>query len=240
MDRFTNIKNYETTIKELESFYKNNNTIKTWIVKIINELKKKEPKVKNEIMIKYREELERLQILYVEEKKTKVPTEKQKENYIPLEKLREIWLDSYEDTYEFFVLGLYIWLPAKRTDYVNLTLKKNKDGLYYFHLPKQIKVNQNKSVDIEIPEELEQINYEDYVIRLRKTSNNSLVKQIKRYSKKIFEKEISINLFRKLWVDYIKNTDNSLDSRINLSNDMNHSIYTSKDIYEIDFEKNID
>ncbi len=232
--KFTDILNFKKTVKEMDDLKYKNNTKKTYaweIVKVLQTLKLT-TRLQRVIDL-YRELGFDLQEQYLSN--TTTPTKKEKDNFIDLEDLRKIWLHKYEDTYEFFVLALYIWLPARRTDYVNLTLKKNENGEYVFYLPSQVKVNKEEEAFMDIPEELEKMDFPIYVTMIRKTNNNSLVKQVARYSKKIFDKNLSINLYRKIWVDYIRKTGNDLDDRIELAEQMNHNLMTSKHVYEKDF-----
>ena len=232
--KFTNILNFKQTVKEMNDLKYKNNTKKTYAWEIVKVLQTLEltTRIKRVIDL-YRNLGHTLQEEYL--MNTTKPTKKEKENQLNLDQLRKIWLEKYQDTYEFFVVGLYIWMPARRSDYVNLELKKDENRNFIFYLPKQVKVNKTEEVFIQIPDELEKMDYPNYVNLLHKNTNNSFVKQIARYSKKIFDKDLTINLYRKIWVDYIKKNGNDLDDRIELAENMNHSLMTSKKVYEKNF-----
>ena len=145
-----------------------------------------------------------------------------------LENIREIWLKKKKDVLVerkvLLLTWLYIWIPALRSDYYNSKIEDNK-----IIINNKVKVDKDSSYSVDIPEELQDlVEYYDTIPKIK----NSFCTILSRASNKLFNKSYSVNMYRHLWVDYQKRTNNDLDARISLAEQMNHSLNTSKYIYE--------
>ena len=224
------IKDYKKFIKYMETKYINDNTRRTYITKYaINVLKTvTQTTTVLDSLTKYRKYIKDIEMKLLNENASKVLTDS-------LENVRKIWLLKFQNEMlktkpdkiickALLFTGLYIWIPALRTDFLNSEIKDNK-----IFIPNLVKRNTSKSKLIDIPNQLNTlIKYHKYLPKIK----NSYTTTLSRDSTKLFGQPYSINVFRKLWVDWQKRTNNDLDARIKLSHDMNHSLLTSKYIYE--------
>jgi len=140
-----------------------------------------------------------------------------------LKDLRKKWLETKKIDLDYYIIGLYIFKPAIRSDYAGSKLEDNIIKL------KTIKVDTGIN-EVELPEELN--DFKHLHNELTKINNNYLCKKVERASTKIFGKRLTINIFRKIWVANVKNANNELEERIELARQMRHTLFVSRDVYE--------
>ena len=212
----TNLFNFKETRDSLEEKYSNPNTLKAKVVEIINWLKI-QPFTTEKLLREYRDYL-----IELKEEADELLDTRELEGG-SLEELRSTW-ENYRTCYEKFLVGLYLFIPALRSDYCNAQLIGDT-----IHIENLVKQNTNKSMDIQLPTKL--YHMRQYFMDIPQ-NHKVLSSHIIKASMKIFGEPLGINNYRRLWVDYQKRIDNDLDSRITLAKKMNHSLMTSKYIYE--------
>lgn len=202
-------------IKEIKKNYTNLNTISTKITQNLSELKKlgvlDKKQTKTQKIL--REQLFKIKLDIAEENKQK-PFDKN----LQLENLRNIWLAAkVEDKYKL-ITGLYIWIPALRTDYINgeINVAKNQIVIKNF-----VKINTEDGTIIDIPPELIPIISSFELLNL--TSRNTFIQQLRFASNIIFGKKLSIDIFRRSWVEFGARTMKQ-NEIANLAKKMNHSL----------------
>ena len=136
-------------IKAIESKYSNINTIRT---KIITELKNYADTDTEHEKISDRKILRD----YLFDKKKElndIPKEPFNKEF-QLEKLRERWTSYNQNVMYKLITGLYLFIPALRSDYAGAVVVKNKFNSIIV-IKNLVKVNTDKSKTIEIPKILE-------------------------------------------------------------------------------------
>lgn len=214
------LKQAKKTLEELHKTYSNINTVKTKIVSLLSELKQKEQdkgltKIEKKIQELYRKEVYKLQI----DVNNRERPEFNKDNQ--LEKLRKEW-ELHVDGRDKLITGLYLYIEPLHSDYAN---SKYLDG--YINL-KLIKTNKDTDKKIKVPKQLIKL-CDDYYNNLPKV-NNTFVQTLRRASKKIFKRNITINDYRKIWTEYGIRTM-SMRQQKELAKNMNHSFATHMSEY---------
>lgn len=218
--KYMTLKKAKQIIKDLHDTYSNINTVKTKIVNLLSELKKKEQdtglnKTEKKIQDLYRKEVYKLQIEVNDRPKPEFDKNNQ------LEKLREEW-NQHVDNRDKLITGLYIWLEPLRSDYADSTYKEG------FITLKLIKTNKDIEKKIKVPNQLIELcnNFYDSLPKI----NNTFVKTLSRASDKIFKRNLTINDFRKIWTEYgLRKL--SVSEQKKLAKNMNHSFATHMNNY---------
>jgi len=200
-------------IKDIKKNYTNNGTICVKITEYLTYIKNL--KVLNETHIKaqtiFRGELFKLKTIMNN-------TEAEPfDRSLQLEKLRLIWLKSNCDPFDKLLTGLYIWIPALRSDYIKGNCDFTSETIFIKNL---IKTNTDQSKTIVVPKELKELikNLEKF------PSNNTIFSiQLKKASLNIFQKGLTINTYRHIWTEYGYRNYNK-DEIEQLAKDMNHTL----------------
>jgi len=156
-----------------------------------------------------------------------------------LNNLRKIWKENKILNVDYLITGLYLFIEPKRSDYIYAKVSRDKK---FIKIRYRVKVNvDSKYPDIPVPDELKDLlpyfellpSYDnDDTDEDIKRKSHTFVVRLGRASKKIFGEAYSTMKYRTIWVSHIKNTDNDLDTRLELAKKMNHSLTTSKLCYE--------
>ena len=212
--------------------------------------------VLTEIQI-YREQMMKDAKFIQEEYKTQKKTQKQKQNWITVEEIKQKYGDLYQQVRDIFkkkaiadigiiidyllvgFLSGHLFPPRRSLDYALLKWKNYdpKEDNYYYR--GKLYFNKYKTSDtyglstVNVPPELNKIlkkwlkiNPSDYV--LISSNNNPLSSsQITKKLNKIFNKEVSTNMLRHVYLtNYYKDTP-KLTSMENLAASMGHDLHTA-------------
>ena len=205
-------------ISEIKTKYTNKNTIKYHIVKALKELKYKG--VLSEYDIE-QQTIGRDEIMKIKNEIENVPNEAfERKN--KLEKLRKIWteFDDKTDTVKKYklIVGLYIWIPALRTDFVEAEISENKKKII---IKKMVKEHSHwpNGIIINVPTQLKP--YISYWDTMPKNSN-SFIQTLKVASNAIFNEKFGIGDYRKIYTEWGFRKLNQEDNK-KLAKNMNHS-----------------
>ena len=234
------INNYTKTLKLFDIAEYTNSTREVKLTLIINSLKEKYG-VKNYDKIKNKDENyddyikriiknKRIQTTILKYNKLRsdsrdkyLKEKKETKLEFTLEELRKKWIDTKKIDLDYYIVGLYLFIPPLRSDYSGSILNDNTINL------KTVKVK--TGIDkVELPQELQE--FKHLHGELTKINNNYFCKKIERATTKIFGKRLTINVFRKLAVKNVKDNGNDFNERMDLAKNMRHSPNISMNIYE--------
>lgn len=182
----TKKENYQDTINYLKNKYTNIQTYCKHISLILRDIRNEEP-VNEFLQTVYRNELGRCKMLIEELPKKSFDKELQ------LEKLRKIWSERNIIDRNALITGLYLFIPALRSDYTESFIK---DNFIYITLSK---INKGVVVTREIPNELKSLLH---LYNTLPKSHNSFTNTLSLASKRIFNKNITINTYRRIWTEF--------------------------------------
>lgn len=202
----------EQKIKDIKERYSNLNTQKTYITKQLTILKNK-----GELTEEEKEE-QKLGRIAIENIKSKL-IDKPKEPFIKkwqLEKLRAKWR-KYDDSDKYkLIVGLYLYIPALRSDYINAKIENG-----FIVIPKMIKVQTiwPDGIKIKIPKELLPLigSFE-----LLSKNSHAFTQSLQTASKAIFNETFSIDFYRRCYTEWGLRKLTSTQNK-QLAKDMNHS-----------------
>jgi len=220
----SNLFSYTKIIKELKEKYPNINTQNTKIVEIINILKKSKSKKAEKALGGYRNRLIEIANQRTDQNDKQEASVKEKENYMSLDEMKEKWKEIPYGV-DKLMIGFYIFYPPLRSDWCCSSVE---NGFFVFDKFVKRKEGNNQG-DLKkpiVPQLKPLLVFMDEIPR----NNNSFVKRLGRITKKYFDKSISINLFRKIWV--FENKDKSLTDRKELAKNMNHTIDVQESTYK--------
>lgn len=149
-----------------------------------------------------------------------IPKEKY-DKELKLENLKKIWKKYDKNDYYKLIVGLYLFIPALRSDYINGTIEKNNIVISNY-----VKVNKHLGATIKIPNQLK--SYIKEFKHLPKNSN-AFIAALRKASNDIFGKEYSIDIYRRAWGEFsIKMNETEIRK---IAKAMNHSYETHCLIY---------
>ena len=198
--------NYQDTINYLKNKYTNIQTYSKHIALILKDIRNEEP-VNEFLQTLYRNELRRCKEIIENLPKQSFDRELQ------LEKLRETWLKRNKIDRDALITGLYLFIPSLRSDYAESFIK---DNLIYITLSK---INKGKIVTREIPNELKSL---VHLYNTLPKTHNLFTNTLALASKRIFNKNITINTYRRIWTEFGIRTM-TINEQKNLAFLMNHS-----------------
>lgn len=201
-----NKENFEETVNYLKNKYKNIQTYRKHISFILSEIRNDEF-LNEKLQLMYRNELYRC-IKIIED----IPKEPFDES-LQLEKLREIWKQRNIIDRHGLIVGLYLFIPALRSDYAESYIK---DDVIYITLGK---VNKGEIVSRKVPDELKSFMH---IYKALPTKRDVFANYVGISSKKIFGIKITINVLRRIWTEFGLRTM-SISEQRDLAYLMNHS-----------------
>jgi hypothetical protein len=155
----------------------------------------------------------RLALKHLKDKIDNIPKEEYDTN-LRLENLKEIW-EKYDKNNKYkLIVGLYLFIPALRTDYINAKIDKTN-----FIISNYVKVNTDLGTTIKIPTELKE--YINEFDNLPKNSN-AFKALLRTASKNIYNQEYSIDIYRRCWTEFSLRTMNTAEIK-KIAKAMNHS-----------------
>lgn len=205
---------FTSTCSFLQNKYSNIYTYTKHISFILTQIKNEIP-LNIDLQTLYRLELTRTKTIIQDLPK------KPFDHSIQLEHLRHIWIQRNIIDRHSLIIGLYLFLPALRSDYAKAFIQDN-----IIHIP-LIKVNTDKVITHNIPQELlPYIHLFPTLPKLHKTFANTVALS----SKIIFNKTITINMFRRIWTEFGLRTMTVSQQR-QLAQNMNHSFQMHNTCY---------
>jgi hypothetical protein len=217
------------TINRLRAKYPNDNSFGTNLVKVINRVKSIDPN--HSSLDVYRKVLWDTKQLTEKELKKQEANPKELEKYMSLKDMRRIW-KTIPNNSDKLIIGFYIWYPSLRSDWAGVNVDDNNFVFDKF-LKRQDGDNQGNLKKPIVPELKPLL---DYVPTLP-PRNNSFVVKLGRATKKYFGKNISVNMFRKIWA--FENKNKSMLQREELAKQMNHTLGVANIHYtKLDLNKN--
>lgn len=205
---------FQNTILFLSNKYTNIQTYAKYISFILTDIKNENP-INTELQQLYRNELSRCKVLIED-----LPKDSFDES-LQIEKLRDIWMKRNIIDRHGLIIGLYLWIPALRSDYAGSFIKDN-----FIHIS-LIKVNTDMIVTRAIPDIL--LPFIPF-FKLLPTRHNSFTNAVAIASKIIFNKNITINTYRRIWAEYGLRTMTVSQQR-HLAFLMNHSFEIHNKLY---------
>ena len=153
----------------------------------------------------------RAELHSIQRKRRAVPKEPF-DKKLQLEKLREIW-KYHDDSVAKLIVGLYLFIPALRSDYKK---SEYQDGTISLRTIKC----KPRDIQIIVPEILIEL-CENFYDRLPK--HDYFIKYVQRSSTKLFQNDLGINDYRKIWAEFGHRTMTAPDIE-ELAFNMNHSL----------------
>lgn len=234
--KFTDVSNFEKTVQEIKSKYTNKNTIGAVVIVAVNEFKEvinEFNRTKKELSLKeYISKKNKLSKTYDQYKELMFKNTKENEKDAidkeaeykvdDLENLRKRWREAKDgglyQTNWILLIGLFLYMPPLRRDYIKEKALYKNGKIYIFGAQKN-----DKDFSTEVPKELEEL--------VKKNFNNSLwisagamSKCLMRATKAIFGESITVNNFRHIWVQAYR--DEPIDIIQNVASAMNHTLIT--------------
>ena len=204
--------------KDIKSKYTNKNTICTKITEKLSEFKNLQ--VLNEEQNEQQKYLRKVLWDLKIEPDEKFPFREE----LKLEKLRSIWKNfDTNDKYKL-ITGLYLWIPALRSDFTNADIINNKQIV----IKNFTKVNCDKGAVIDIPIELSLLIA--YFSLLPKNNSSAFLKLLRKASETIFGEKFGVDIYRRSWVEFGARLYNGKQIK-KLAADMNHSLAIHNSMY---------
>lgn len=212
--------NFASIIKEIETKTDSFSSRQKLISEKVRELKSK-TRVNKSLVQRLNDKGREYHLVYMEESKQKILVPEQK-----LETLRETWTSFKPENindYEYkLITGLYIWIPALRSDYAYAKINNNIISFT------PLKVNTETRKHIVVPEEL--FDFIGYFVFLPKNAE-AFKKKLIRASNRIFKQNFGINIYRHAWASFSNRTMTVADisetaKQMNHSYDVHTRIYT--------------
>ena len=197
---------FENTIEYLKKKYPNIQTYCNYISSILVNIRNEVP-VNEPLQLLYRTELKRCKQIIEDLPKDSFDISLQ------LEKLRDIWYKRNIIDRHGLIIGLYLFLPALRSDYAESFIK---DNLINITLSK---INKGSVITREIPPELTPFLH---LYKNLPSRHNTFTNAVAIASRIIFDRTITINVFRRIWTEFGLRTMTVSEQR-NLAYNMNHS-----------------
>jgi hypothetical protein len=195
---------FDATVSFLQNKYNNLNTYCNKISEILNIIRTQENR---SLQILYRTELARCKSLLLDKPK------KPFDSFLQLENLRNIWSQRNIIDRHGLITGLYLFIPALRSDYAGSVIKNNQISLSL------VKVNKGSIITKQVPPEL---NAYIALWSTLPTSHKTFANLLSTSSKVVFDRSISINVFRRVWTEFGLRTM-TISEQKQLATDMNHS-----------------